>query len=149
MLCIWFDQLHRLVHCFWLCLINFSTFARLKNAGWRSCWHTCTCLCSDGCLICNRLHVPLAFSLCKTCDLCLQKAQELWCKPEQQWQQPCSATRVAVQHRDIPYPNTMESSSASLLHARYVHAHLQAKLLTVCIVHSCVKAWSEGLGPKT
>jgi len=39
-----------------------------------SCWHACMCLCNDGCLIHNRLHVHLEFSLCKTCVLCLQKA---------------------------------------------------------------------------
>ena len=58
--------------------------------------------------------------------LCACRKHELSCKPEQQWQQPSSATRVAVQHGDIPYPNTVGSSSASLLHARYVTAHLEA-----------------------
>ena len=65
-------------------------------------------------------------SVCAKPVLCACREQELSCKPEQQRQQRCSATRDAVQHWDIPYPSIVESYSASLLHARYVHIRLEA-----------------------
>ena len=82
------------------------------------------CVMMAVCFVTGRMCIR--HSVCAKPVLCACREQELSCKPEQQWQQPCCVTRHAVQHWDIPYPPTVESSSASLLHARYVYRPREA-----------------------